>query len=580
MSVSKLFTTLFTQLVIASLFLSALVNIGSASANTDRNLVVDTRTLLESNEPTSSDHLALYFVEDNQSPVSRIITPAVQSNLQPLICDNNMIKDRAAEHFSFTSFTSECQYLGGDKWKVPGPDNVDPQTSFIAGVISGIGNCQINPDSTCISSIKITWEDGSQENLTPTRAIHDHYNPLPSTYDGSDKSGYPGGSSPWIWKSAKSGVEYLPLGSVLTWYNRPGSKDRRELNLGIYPVVQSPRQTSQCGSGIAQGSDFSSYCRISFKDEKQISIKLRVPNDLSGWLSGRVVNPVAYIEKFNNNYDELIIEGAPAETIVAGKWIKIDNSLTDYLNKSLWWKNFNNTPKTQYGNFSWPGALVDIANQSVKIFTDLEKEIGDVALANVPTWSVSMRSTNLPSCSVGKSGIQGLVATNAALYSSGAPLWDEKTKTLQYEVAAPRLRANRSGPNIGNYGLAMPASLFKCIYSVDQIPEFAEVSISYGDGRESNLASVSLKTVKDWVYLNADNFTFSAPTISVKLNDLPSKSTESNTVANSEEKSNAAKEENVISSKKKKLIQCVKGKKIKKIKATKLVCPKGYQIIR
>jgi len=575
-SLLRLALALPLTLVLTLVLTAGLVLVPLTSATATRQLIQDPRTLLESFEPESSGHLAVYFVEDNQSPVSRILTPSPLANEQPLICDSNMIKERAAAHFTFTKFTSECEYLGGDNWKIPGAQNIDPRTSFIAGVISGIGNCQVLAKSACVSSIQVTSKDGTTENLLPISAIHDHYRPILSTYDGATKSGYPGGSSPWLWRSTKNGTNYLATGSVLTWYNRPGAKDRRELNFSLHPVEQFPSGTNNCGQGVGTASDFSTFCSLSFTDETSIAVRLRVPNDLSGWLSGRLKDPKAYIEKFDNDYDEIVIDAGPVETIIAGKWVKTNPALTQYFNQSLWWRNFEASPKTRKGNTTWPGALVDLANQSVKIFTEIEKEIGDIALANQTSWSISMRSQNLPSCSAGKFGIQGLVATNAALYSSGAPLWDEKTGTLQYEVAAPQLRADRTGPNIGNYGLSMPEPLFKCIYGVSEVPEVAEVSISYGGAKGTILSSVSLKSFKNWVYLSADNFTFSAPTISVRLEKSQPK-TSGAPVTKKSDQPTASAPTSLSKQGKLTVIKCVKGATVKKIKGLKPKCPKGYR---
>jgi len=534
-----------------------------------REIIQEPRALLESNEPTTPGHLAVYFVEDNQSPVTRIITPSIVPNAQPLICDNNMIVEKAKVHFTFSNFTSECRYLGSDRWQIPGPQDVNPRESFIAAVISGIGNCAVTPESTCIASIEVTKKDKSVLKLSPVRPIHDHYRALPSTYDGETKTGYPGGDSPWIWKATDSDTEYLALGSVLTWYNRPGSKDRRSLNLNLYPVRQTPRVLTQseslCGGGVATGSDFSIYCRLGFLDEEKFTVRLRIPNDISGWISGRLFEPAAYVERFNANYDEIVVTGGPVETIVAGKWIKVDSQLDAYFKNSIWWRGYEGSAKTRGGNTSWPGALVDIGNQSVKILNELDAVLGEKALMNVKTWSIALSTSNLPECSQGKSGIQGLVATNAAVYSSGAPLWDAATQTLTYEVASPHLRSDSSQPNIGNYGLTMPESLFKCIYRVERVPQKASVSISYAGGKDPIVTTVALNSRNEWVYLSADNFTFSSPVIRVKLMGMAPES----------QQQYDEKKSVVSSSVKKKTITCVKGKEKRKIPGKK--CPRGFK---
>jgi hypothetical protein len=94
----------------------------------------------------------------------------------------------------------------------------------------------------------------------------------------------------------------------------------------------------------------------------------------------------------------------------------------------------------------------------------------------------------------------------------------------------------------------------------------ANVSVLSTEG-EGQLVATELVTEKDgWITLNAKNFTFSSPTIKVKLSQAGSAPRATPKEA---KKSSAAP----IT---KKTIACVKGKTIKKVTGNNPSCPKGY----
>jgi hypothetical protein len=91
------------------------------------------------------------------------------------------------------------------------------------------------------------------------------------------------------------------------------------------------------------------------------------------------------------------------------------------------------------------------------------------------------------------------------------------------------------------------------------------------DGTEQTIATESVREDKkrEWLFLSAQNFTFSAPTIKVKLvQDKPISSTKT---ANKE----AAPVKRTVP--KLKVIICVKGKISKKVSGSNPKCPSGYK---
>ena len=108
----------------------------------------------------------------------------------------------------------------------------------------------------------------------------------------------------------------------------------------------------------------------------------------------------------------------------------------------------------------------------------------------------------------------------------------------------------------------MRSDIARCIYGFSNAPIKAEISITSDDG-EKKVATTVVNEKNGWLYLSAKGFTFSAPTINVKL-------TQEKVVA-------AAPTATVTVAKKKSTISCVKGKTTKKVTAVSPKCPAGYK---
>jgi hypothetical protein len=101
----------------------------------------------------------------------------------------------------------------------------------------------------------------------------------------------------------------------------------------------------------------------------------------------------------------------------------------------------------------------------------------------------------------------------------------------------------------------MRSDIARCLYGFSSAPIKAEISITSDDG-EKKVATTIVNEKNGWLYLSAKGFTFSAPTINVKLS-----------------------QEKVVApvAQKKVTISCVKGKTTKKVTAVSPKCPAGYK---
>jgi len=127
---------------------------------------------------------------------------------------------------------------------------------------------------------------------------------------------------------------------------------------------------------------------------------------------------------------------------------------------------------------------------------------------------------------------------------------------LDYQVAAPHFTPT-GDLFAGTYDLVMSSAVARCLYKFSAAPVKATVSVA-GDSA-SQVVTTFLSESAGWLRLGAYGFSFSSPTIKVKLTQ--------DAVAIAPVKATA----------KKTTITCVKGKTTKKVTATKPVCPMGYK---
>jgi hypothetical protein len=198
-------------------------------------------------------------------------------------------------------------------------------------------------------------------------------------------------------------------------------------------------------------------------------------------------------------------------------------------------------------------------------------ESDDKAIATKSQWALYTRqdqsNSKLATCSAENSGVDGIVSTNATNYLSEPPVFDEVTQSLNYKVASPHYDKNGK-ENLGSYDLIINSKLARCIYNYTSAPVQASVSIINSAGEQLTTTSI-LSEKNGWLRLSVKGFTFSAPTVRVKL----TQEAEVPVVAPTPVATPAAKP--VVA--KKITINCVKGKTSKKVTAVKPVCPTGFK---
>jgi len=130
----------------------------------------------------------------------------------------------------------------------------------------------------------------------------------------------------------------------------------------------------------------------------------------------------------------------------------------------------------------------------------------------------------------------------------------------------------------------MSVTLLQCLYGITNVPTSASISITTSAGGE-RVSTVALNQIGKWVFLNAENFTFSSPTLRIKLNQTSSATTQTAGTSDGKKESPAPEAREVKevaaakppAAAKKITITCTKGKLIKKLSGTNPKCPVGYK---
>jgi hypothetical protein len=152
------------------------------------------------------------------------------------------------------------------------------------------------------------------------------------------------------------------------------------------------------------------------------------------------------------------------------------------------------------------------------------------------------------------------------MYIGNPPTFNQADQTLDYKVMSPHYLPDGSEFK-GSYDLLIKSDVARCIYGFSNAPISASVSIVSSDGT-AQVATTVVNEKDGWLTLSAKGFTFSAPTLRVKLSQkadpAPAKVEPTPTATPK-------------AAAKKITISCVKGKVVKKVTAVKPSCPAGYR---
>lgn len=477
---------------------------------------------------------------------------------------------------------------------------------------TGFYKCESESDRNCIAKLFVTDPSGKKVEAKFER----HFPDAPTIPASNDPAiPYPKGGSPTLWShEVGSGRQFISItGLVEHSFSDNGDKWGGffgTFSMGIVPVkvvankdavkprlkvvgyttaegkqasrVEFSRDTiagleGECKSFLAMDVG---ECLVeqTFPEGYRYGVELQIDKTITFFLNGRLDAPVAYTEPLGNG-KRVFIEGAPATLFaIAGSVPK--NVLTQKAVDAI---------KAARSDFARQLALAPSNLPPMETrYPDLLPEVlpffGDKATRISKAWTLKSTYTLgkfLEKCYGDSQGeILGIISTNASAFDGDPPTLDPATNTLSYKVAAPHFAPDGKTENIGRYYMNMNSNFTQCILGVSKVPDVATVGITYGQGKEL-VTTVSVKQDKDWLRLQADNFTFSAPQIKVAFPKPTATSTSGSTAQNSQQGGQSGGNQpgpsNVSANSKIKKITCIKGNKKRVVSATNPKCPVGWK---
>ena len=488
--------------------------------------------------------------------------------------------------------------------------------------------CRTATDTFCIQSLDFLKSDGTKESASLVMEATTQQIPANPTL----KTGAGGGVS--IWNAPKSphtggNGTYMVTAVVAYSLNKADSFfSRNSFNVVVSPMDMSndtgARQARPCekaepslggntnvsfGWACADNQPNSvTYAKCSqmldglcfmhqdFLAGTKVSLTLRVENQLTGWLFGRMSETQVSVAPIDAENNLLTVAGTAQSVPTLVGYVK-KNELDKFPDIKAKFQAACTTPgfyttcaKMLESNF-FDGSLGS-GRDRFEDFKLFEAQIqaysgNDPDFRQDTNWSFGSINYNGASsgrgrCFADKTKLLGLVTTNAPIYESGPPKITDGS--LTYKVAGAHLKADGSLFR-GTYDLAIRSEVARCIYGFSTAPIQATISVTSTDGSTSEVATETVSERDGWMRLSAANFTFSSPTIRIKLSQsapipvaAPSSAPSAPAPAASTPAAATSVAVKVAPAKAAaSTITCVKGKSTKKVTSINPKCPVGYK---
>lgn len=456
-------------------------------------------------------------------------------------------------------------------------------------------------DSTASDCVKLVTATDSAGNTVEGKFVENYPGTTRYSYIGDPSLDLPPGDSSFIvdfpTHPHQGGTKYLVLVNLLGYRGYGDSKFTLEdFTASIYAVskIDGPYQTSKPetevrpdfilggrsrsiggSSDIACVQSNGTSCFISWPLPMSVDfgLTLKLHTKVTGWIHGRMADAQADILKSADGDQMLTLKGKPSLVPGLFAWFKkseLPKPLTDFYGngneRDTGGTGFPGNDGTSHGSDGLPWSILKTAipfdENGIREFRAWIDSVGDKATYAPTIWTARtiQSGAQFSECMKGQEALSGIVTTNSTMYVGAPPTFNKAEGTLDYKVSSPHYLPDGSEFK-GMYNLIIKSDVARCIYGFTNAPVSATISIVSADGT-SQVATTLFGERDGWMYLKANNFTFSTPILKVKLTQ------EAEVAAPTNVKPAVAK---------KTTITCVKGKTSKKVTAVKPVCPTGFK---
>ncbi len=246
------------------------------------------------------------------------------------------------------------------------------------------------------------------------------------------------------------------------------------------------------------------------------TVSLRVPKGIGGWFYGRLENIDISYQAATDSYSRLIISGGSVAVPAVNFAIPFSKiSAADKKTIGSWVPSDGYGPtNTDVSKRAKLANLVSKYGQSASSYEDQTWMFGQ----NAGWWGPSKCFFDVDPVTgewieFKKPKVIGFVTTNAMIFDSFPATFSNGS--MDFQVAGMHYDSKKRLTS-GHYEMVMDAEAARCFYHYTQAPISASISVVNEEG-ENKVATKSVRITGNTLRLVADNFTFSAPKVRVKI---------------------------------------------------------------
>jgi hypothetical protein len=420
-------------------------------------------------------------------------------------------------------------------------------------------NCSDSITDDCIVGFSAVKADGTVVKAKFSRSFPNETTP---SFVGSKAINLPDGWYPSMWNfdgiSHQGGENFMLRASLFGFNsNRNVASLRPQLRIGVNAVSIAPvsmygnwnaatRNVNSDGLtniGGAAGPNCDFFLGIrecatpwALPKDVRFKVEVKISSKLSGWVNGRLSDPNVVVTPNGALGQTVLIEAAPMQVPIFAIWKRFSElSPTAQTEITSVGATPGSIPFPQNWRQFYPGkgpepfdkisksfSLSNYNQGDFKNFLNLLALSNDKSIATKSLWHFETAQNGnlfndpvIRKCSKTDAGISGFVSTNSTMFLLEPPSFNNESQSLDYKVAAPHYDRNGK-ENIGRYNLVLDSTVARCIYGFTKAPIQASVSIQNTDGTQQ-ISTSTINEKNGWLYLSVNGYTYSAPTLKVKL---------------------------------------------------------------